>query len=83
MATVLAKEPPAETRLALVAPNTSVSVKASLCKVSEERTKLISEETFHFPGLFGRIIGVVAAPAIKRAHRRHMESFKRFAERHG
>jgi hypothetical protein len=83
VATVLAKEPPAESRLSLVAPNISVSVRATLRKVAETRTKLISEETFQFEGLFGRVVGLMAGPAIRRAHRRHMESFKRFAESHG
>ena len=83
VATVVAKDPPAETRLSLVAPDTSVSVTAKLHAVADGRTKLISEETFEFQGLLGRVIGLVASPAIRRAHRRHMESFKRFAERHG
>jgi hypothetical protein len=35
---------------------------------------------YDFTGLFGRVTGVFARIPIKRAHRRHMESFKRFAE---
>ncbi len=83
VATVVAKDPPVELRLSLVGHNTSVSVIARLRKAAEGRTTLISEETFQFEGLFGRAIGLMARFPIKRAHRRHMESFKRFAERQG
>ena len=79
-ATVLAKHPPDETRLNLVAPDTSVSIRVKLHKLAWNRTRFISEETFRFKGLLGWAAGLMARQAIKRAHRRHMEAFKRFAE---
>jgi hypothetical protein len=48
--------------------------------LSDQLTMLISEETFKFHGLFHKVCGFFARAAIKRAHRRHMESFKRSAE---
>jgi hypothetical protein len=50
--------------------------------LSDRKTKLISEEHFTFKGAIGKILGFLARGAIKRAHRRHMEAFKRFVESH-
>jgi hypothetical protein len=80
VATVLASHPPDETRLSLVAPDTSVSIRVRLHKLAWNRTRFISEETFRFNGLKGWVAGLLARPAIKRAHRQHVEAFKRFAE---
>ena len=82
VATVLTKDSPVETRLSLVAPDTSVAIKVTLNKLAWDRTRFVSEETFRFRGLLGSVMGLFAGPAIKRAHRRHMEAFKRFAERY-
>lgn len=81
VATILSREPPA--RLVLEAPTVSVSVTGTLVPLSERSTRLVSEETFRFKGIFGSILGYVAQRAIRSAHRRHMESFKRFAEASG
>jgi hypothetical protein len=35
---------------------------------------------FHFKGLMSGIFGFLAGFAIRKAHRRHMEAFKAFAE---
>ena len=83
VATVVARELPTQSQLSLDAPSVSVSVTAKLFKLSEQRTKLTSEETFRFKGPFNRVFGFVARGAIKRAHRRHIEAFKRFAESQG
>jgi hypothetical protein len=83
VATVVSRELPAEAKLLLDAPTVSVSVTGRLVELSERRTKLISEETFRFKGLLGSLLGYLAQRAIRSAHRRHMESFKRFAESHG
>ena len=82
VATVLTKDAPAETRLSLKAPDTSVAIKVTLHKLAWDRTMFVSEETFRFRGLLGNVMGLLAGRAIKRAHRRHMEAFKRFAERY-
>ena len=79
VATVLAKDPAGET-LSLVAPDTSISIKVRLHKLAWDRTRFVSEERFRFKGLLGSATALLAAPAIRRAHRRHMEAFKRFAE---
>jgi hypothetical protein len=80
VATVVSRELPAEMRLSLDAPSASVLVTCTLRKLSEQKTGLISEEIFRFKGAFNKVFGFVARGAIKRAHRRHIESFKRFAE---
>ena len=82
VATVLARHPPSETLLSLVAPGTSVSIQVRLHKLAWDRTRFVSEETFRFKGLIRTAMGFVAARAIRRAHRRHMQAFKRFVERH-
>jgi len=48
--------------------------------VSPGRTRLISEEVFSFKNPFNRLFGFLAQRAIRNAHRRHIEAFKRFAE---
>jgi hypothetical protein len=83
VATVVTRELPSESRLSLDAPSVSVSVTGKLLKLSEEKTKLISEQVFRFKGAFNKVFGFLARGAIKGAHRRHMESFKRFAESQG
>lgn len=80
VATVLAKDPRGEATLSLVAPDTSISIKVRLHKLAWDRTRVVSEEKFRFNGLLGTATALLAAPAIRRAHRRHMEAFKRFAE---
>ncbi len=80
VATILSRNLPTESQLILEASNATVSVKGTLVALSSERTRLISEEVFSFKGLFSRLFGFLAQGAIKNAHRRHMEAFKRFAE---
>jgi hypothetical protein len=83
IATVTARNLPDESRLLLEASNVVVSVKGTFTGLSPDRTKLISEEIFTFRGLFNKMFGFLAQRVIKKAHRRHMESFKRFAEDRG
>ncbi|MGE5173079.1 MAG: SRPBCC family protein [Betaproteobacteria bacterium] len=82
VATVLARKLPDELRLSLDSPTASVTVEVRLLALSDRKTKLISEENFTFRGVFGKILGFLARGAIKRAHRRHMEAFKRLVEGH-
>jgi hypothetical protein len=72
---------PVELKLSLDSPRVSVLIRDTFQRINDTQTKLISEEIFTFKGLFGRLAGLFGRRAIKRAHRRHMESFKRFAER--
>jgi len=83
VATVISRDLPAELKLLLDAESVSVSVTGKLLGLSERKTRLVSEEIFRFKGIFNNVVGLLARVAIKRAHRRHMESFKRFAESHG
>jgi hypothetical protein len=80
MVTVTSRDLPAELQLSLEASDVMVSVKGTLVAVSSETTRLTSDEVFHFKGPFGKVMGLLAQGAIKTAHRRHMEAFKRFAE---
>jgi hypothetical protein len=83
VATVVARDLPRESRLNLEASNVVVSVKGTLTALSPNRTRLVSEELFTFKGLLNKAFGFLAQRSIKKAHRQHMESFKRFAERQG
>ena len=81
LATVISNDLPHESRLRLDGSNVLVSITVRYVALSPQKARLISEEVFTFKGLLGRIMGFVARPAIRRAHRRHMEAFRRFAER--
>jgi hypothetical protein len=83
VATVLARNLPTESHLSLEASNVTVSVKGTLVALSSDRTRLTSEEVFSFKKPINRVFGFLARGAIRNAHRRHMEAFKRFAEAHG
>ena len=80
VATVVSRDLPSEARLSLEDRRVTVSVRGEFRKLSDRKTKLTSEETFRFKGWFNRVFGFLARGAIKTAHRRHIESFKRFAE---
>ena len=80
VATVVYQDLPSEVRLALDEATVSVAITDRFFPLSSQTTRLVSEETFRFKGLLNKAVGLLARPAIKRAHRRHMESFKRFAE---
>jgi hypothetical protein len=81
VATVTERALPASLKLVLDSPRVSVSITDTFHQVSDRRTKLVSEEVFRFKSAFGRLVGLVAGRAIRKAHRRHMEAFKAFAER--
>jgi hypothetical protein len=83
VATVVRRALPTQLGLLLDSPSVSVAITDTFRKLSENRTKLISEEIFRFKGAFSKVIGLLSRWRIKRAHRRHMESFKQFAEIHG
>jgi hypothetical protein len=80
IARVVHRALPAELKLFLDSPRVSVSITDSFQRITDGRTKLISEEIFTFKGIFGKVGGLLGRSAIKHAHRRHMEAFKRFAE---
>jgi hypothetical protein len=80
VATVIATRLPTEVCLHLDAASVAVSVTATFTALTPESTHLVSEEVFSFKGLIHTLFGFVAQWAIRRAHRRHMTGFKRFAE---
>ena len=79
-ATVVERTLPNTLRLSLDASNVTVDVRTTLSPIAADRTRLVSEEEFRFKGL-SRIFSLFARPAIRKAHRQHMEAFKQFAER--
>jgi len=81
-ATVVSRDLPREIRLSLDASNVTVSITARFLQLSAANTHLISEEEFSFKGVLGKLVGFFAQGSIRKAHRRHMEAFKRFAEEH-
>jgi hypothetical protein len=81
VATVLSSDLPSVLKLELDAPTVSVCVTGELVPLAPDRTRLVSRESFHFKGALSKLVGLLARRAIRNAHRRHMQAFKRFAER--
>ena len=80
VATVIANDLPNESRLRLDARHVTVAITARYVAIAAKRSRLVSEEVFTFKGLVGKVAGFLGRAAIHKAHRRHMEAFKRFAE---
>jgi hypothetical protein len=80
VATVLARDLPNQARLSLASPTVDVSVTGTFKVLSPTKTLLVSQELFRFKGTISTIFGFLARFAIRKAHRRHMEAFKAFAE---
>jgi hypothetical protein len=80
VATVLDRELPTQLRLNLNARDVQIFVKGRFVAVTPECTRLTHEQICRFRGPLHKALGFLARPAIRRAQRRHMESFKRFAE---
>lgn len=68
-----------ELKLQLAGSDVQVLITARLLEQANYQTKLISEEVFIFKGLMV-LFGWLAKPAIKSAHKKHMNDFKAFAE---
>jgi Polyketide cyclase / dehydrase and lipid transport len=80
VATVLVRDLPNECRLRLDSPSVVVSVTGTFQPLTATRTLLVSSEVFSFKGVTSAIFGFLAQSAIRKAHRRHIEAFKAFAE---
>jgi hypothetical protein len=80
VATVLSRDLPQEVRLRLDGKGVVVSITDRFRATSPGVTTMYSEEEFRFKTWFSRLFGFVAQRSIRNAHRRHMESFKHFAE---
>jgi uncharacterized protein YndB with AHSA1/START domain len=79
-ATVVAAELPRELQLTLEASGITVLVRATFEARSDGSTRMRSEERFVFHGFVHRLMGLLARPAIRKAHRTHIEAFRQFAE---
>lgn len=80
-ATVVSRNLPNKLRLRLEASNVTVDVRGTMSTLPGSGTRLVSEEVFKFKGVWSWVFGLLARRAIRKAHRTHMEAFKRFAER--
>jgi hypothetical protein len=80
VATVLSRDLPEEVRLLLDGTDVAVSITDRFRATSQGVTLMLSEEDFRFKSMFSRLFGFVGQRSIRNAHRRHMESFKHFAE---
>jgi len=83
VATVISIDLPNEGRLHLDAANVAVMVTDRFSAMGPEITQLVSNELFTFKTLLRRVLGVLARGRIRKAHRKHMESFKDFVEANG
>ena len=82
VATIVLSDLPNELHLRLDASNLAVLITDRFLAPSPDVTRLISEEIFSFEGPIRRLVGIFTGSLIRKAHRGHMESFKRFAEAH-
>ena len=79
-ATVVERSLPTRLQLSLDASNVTVAVTGTMSELPDGRTLLKSEEVFAFKGLWNSVFGFLAQAAGRKAHHRHIEAFKRFAE---
>ena len=80
VATVIERNLPSEVDLNLDAEKVSIFTRARFQPLSADRTRLRHEQVFSFKGFLGKLLGALSRPAMRKAQRRHMEGFKRFAE---
>src|ERR1051325_3317324 len=82
IATVVSRNLPNELRLKLDSTTVAVDVRGRFSTLPNSRTRLVSEEVFNFKRVWNKVVGLLARSAIHKAHRNHIDAFKRFAERH-
>ena len=80
LATVIQRDLPNELRLRLDTKGIEILATARFFSLPDGRTRLVSEQMFQFSGMVARVFGLLGQGAIRKAHRRHMQAFKRFAE---
>jgi hypothetical protein len=78
--TVTTRTLPGTFALKLQSPSVEVAITDTFTPLAGRTTKLLSEEVFNFHGLFNTLFGFLAQSTIRKHHRRHIQSFKRFAE---
>jgi uncharacterized protein YndB with AHSA1/START domain len=80
VSTVTARNLPEQLTLKLESPMADIAITATFIALSGQTTKMISQEVFTFRGLFNKLFSTLGRRDIRRHHREHIESFKRFAE---
>jgi hypothetical protein len=80
VSTVTGMHLPERLSLRLQSPAVDVLVHTTFTALARDRTRLVSEEKFIFHGMFRKLFSLFARADIRRHHRAHIESFKRFAE---
>ena len=79
-ATIVSRSLPNELRLKLDSSTVTVDVHGILSALPDGRTRLVSAEVFNFKSVWNKAFGLLARRSIHKAHRDHIEAFKRFAE---
>jgi hypothetical protein len=78
--TIVSKNMPNEVKLFMEGSSVNIFVTGRFYEISQDKTRFISEEVFSFKGIISRLKGMFSGSAIRKAHRRHMESFKAYVE---
>ena len=80
VATVTGMTLPERLSLRLQSRKVDVLANTTFTALAKDRTKLVSEEEYIFPGLFRRLFGFFARNRTRRRHRARIRAFKKFAE---
>ena len=79
--TVTVRNLPDEFSQTMEAPNVLTIITTRLVALSPQRTRHISEQEFQFKGVINKIVGFLLQKEFKNQTLRHIENFKRFAEK--
>ena len=79
--TVMVRNLPDELSESFEASNVVTHATTRFVALSPHKTQYISEQAFHFKGSFNKLVGWLLQGEFKRQTLRHMENFKRFAEK--
>lgn len=79
--TVTARNLPDEFSETMEAPHVLTTLKSTFVALSPQKTKYVSEQEFQFRGLMNKVVGFFLQGEFRNQTRRHMENFKRFAEK--
>jgi hypothetical protein len=77
--TIVSNNLPNESSAILESSNVNVAVTGKFIALSPLKTKFVSEQVFTFKGIVSKAFGLLAGGAIKKAHHKHMNSFKQAA----
>ncbi|MEA2985007.1 MAG: hypothetical protein QOD94_1261 [Alphaproteobacteria bacterium] len=71
---------PERLSLRLQSRKVDVLANTTFTALAKDRTKLVSQEKYIFPGFFRWLLGLFTRNRTRRRHRDRIEAFKRFAE---